>query len=98
MPSYLFQIELPPFSTELLATIPMHRQHIEELFSDGALLSYSVAVNRDMIWCVINATNEQVATDQVVAFPLYKFFIDVKCNPLLFHNILPSQLPGIVLN
>lgn len=98
MPAYLFQIELPPFNHELLATIPLHRQYIDQLFSEGRILSYSVSLKRDMIWCVINAEEVQEAMEQVIAFPLYKFFVDVTCNPLLFHNILPATLPGIVLN
>jgi hypothetical protein len=34
----------------------------------------------------------------VAKFPLYKFFTDVACHPLLFHNTLPASLPDISLN
>ena len=98
MPAYLFEIELPTFSDELMAPVPVHRQYIDKLFAEGKILSYSVSLKRDMIWCVVNAEEEQHAMESVITFPLYKFFVDVTCHPLLFHNILPATLPGIVLN
>ncbi len=98
MPAYLFQIELPPFSEELVAVIPMHRLAIDKMFAEGRILSYSVSMNRNMIWCVLNTEDEAQAMEKVLSMPLYSFFIDVTCTPLLFHNTLPSSLPGIVLN
>ncbi len=98
MPAYLFQIELPPFSEALMAAIPSHRAHVDQLFSEGKILSYSVSQKRDTIWCVVSAEEEQEAMEMILAFPLFKFFLDVTCNPLLFHNVMPSALPGIVLN
>ncbi len=98
MSAYFFQIELPEFSTEMLSVIPEHRHYINKLFSEGKILSYSVSLNRDMIWCVINAEDEQVAMEQVLAFPLYPYFTDLTCTALLFHNTLPSSSPGIFLN
>jgi hypothetical protein len=98
MAAYLFQIELPPFSDEIAQLVPDHRNHINKLFSEGLLLSYSVSVHRNMLWCVCNAEEEQQAMELVAGFPLHKFFTDVLCYPLLFHNTLPSSLPGISLN
>lgn len=98
MPAYLFEIELPPVTDEITSLIPSHREHIAELFSQGRLFSYSVSHNRKMIWCVVNAEDEQEAMETVSKFPLYKSFTDVSCHPLLFHNTLPASLPDISLN
>ncbi len=98
MSAYFFQIELPVFTTEMMSIVPAHRHYVNKLFSEGKILSYSVSLNRDMIWCVINSEDEQVAMEQVIAFPLYPYFVDLTCTPLLFHNTLPSSLPGIFLN
>jgi hypothetical protein len=98
MSAYLFQLELADFNDELASVIPVHREHINKLFSDGRILSYSVSVHRNMIWCVINAEEEQEAMEMVLSFPLYHYFTDVSCHPLLFHNTLPATLPGISLN
>jgi len=98
MAAFLFQFELPVFDDKLGAVIPFHREHINKLFSEGRILSYSVSVNRNMVWCVINAEDEQEAMEMVLAFPLYQYFTDVTCHALLFHNTLPATLPGISLN
>lgn len=98
MAAYLFQLELPEFTDDLAAVIPVHRAHINRQFSEGRILSYSVSSHRNMIWCVINAEDEQEAMEMVLHFPLYQYFTEVSCHPLLFHNTLPASLPGISLN
>ena len=98
MPAYLFQLELRELSNEVIAVIPEHRQHINKLFSEGRILSYSVSIKRDIIWCVLNAEDEQEAMEMVAHFPLVRYFTDISCNPLLFHNTLPASMPGIFLN
>ncbi len=98
MSAFFFQLELPGITHEMAEVIPAHREHINKLFAEGRLLSYSVSLNRDYVWCVANAEDEQEAMEVILAFPLYKYFTDVSCTPLLFHNTLPASLPGIFLN
>ncbi|MCD6065136.1 MAG: hypothetical protein K0R82_3047 [Flavipsychrobacter sp.] len=98
MSAYLFEIELSAITEELSNMIPEHREHIAQLFSQGRLFSYSVSQNRKMVWCVINAEDEQEAMEIVAKFPLHKYFTDISCHPLLFHNTLPASLPDISLN
>lgn len=98
MATFFFQIELPPFTMEMMAVIPEHRAHVNTMFTEGKMLSYSVSMNRDMIWCVVNAEDEQHAMEYIISLPLYRSFVDVTCTPLLFHNTLPASLPGIFLN
>ncbi len=98
MSAYLFQFELGEFTEELVATIPAHRQRINTLLIDGKLLSYSVSQSRTLIWCVITADDQQEAMELVLTFPLYRYFTDVLCHPLLFHHAMPMVLPGISLN
>jgi hypothetical protein len=98
MAAYLFQLELSELTDEIAAIVPLHREHINKLFAEGRILSYSVSVHRNLIWCVINAEDEQEAMEMVLAFPLYPYFTEVSCHPLLFHNTLPATLPGISLN
>lgn len=98
MAAFLFQIELPQLTEEIIDTIPQHREYISKLFSEGHILSYSIAATRDHIWCVVNAEDQQEAMDIISGFPLRKFFVDVLCYPLLFHNTLPISLASISLN
>ncbi|MCF8448759.1 MAG: hypothetical protein K9G49_02710 [Taibaiella sp.] len=98
MAAFFFQLELPVINDSIVATIPTHRLYINKLFAEGRILSYSVSANRSMVWCVINAEEEQEALEMVLSFPLYPHFTDVICHPLLFHNTLPTAMPGISLN
>lgn len=96
--AFFFQLELPVITEAMMAIIPAHRAHINKLFAAGSLLSYSVSQSRSYIWCVINTETEQDAFEIVLSFPLYPFYTDVVCHPLLFHNTLPTALPGMSLN
>src|SRR5690606_9685011 len=98
MSAYLFQIELPDFTEEMNNILPQHRAYVNQLFSEGRLLAYSVSASRDTLWCVINAEDEQEAMDIIGNLPLHQHFHDVSCHPLLFHNVLPASLPNISLN
>jgi hypothetical protein len=98
MAGYLFQLELGELTDAVANRIPAHREHINNLFSQGRILSYSVSVTRNLIWCVLNAEDQPEAMEMVLQFPLYEFFTEIICHPLLFHNTLPATLPGISLN
>lgn len=98
MGAFLFQLELPVLTEEIVDTIPAHREHINRLFAEGRILSYSVSQHRSMIWAVINAEDEPEAMEIIVKLPLFKYFTDTICHPLLFHNALPASAPGISLN
>ena len=98
MAAYLFELEISEFTDEIAALVPVHREHINKLFAEGRMLSYSVSIHRNMIWCVVNAEDEQEAMGMILGLPLYKYFSEITCHPLLFHNILPATLPGLSLN
>lgn len=98
MAAYLFQLELSEFNEDVAAIIPLHRAHVNKLFSEGTMLSYSVSIHRNMIWCVVNAEDEPQAMEMILALPLYPYFSEVTCHELLFHNTLPATLPGMSLN
>ncbi len=98
MGAFLFQFELPEFDESLFAMIPVHRALINKLFAEGRILSYSVADNRSMVWCVVSADDEQDAMELVLTFPLYQYFTEVTCHPLMFHNTQPATMPDISLN
>lgn len=98
MPAFLFELELPPFDEALVSRIPEHRERINTLFSEGRILSYSVAEDRSRIWCIVEADGQQDAMKMVTSFPLQEFFVDISYYPLLFHQHQPTSLPGISLN
>src|SRR5688572_29198757 len=98
MTQYLFQIELPPFTEEMTDTIPAHKDFVDKLFTDGVMLSYSVSIQRNMLWCVVAADDEQSAMEVIAALPMHPYFTDIACHPLLIHNMSPASLSDISLN
>jgi hypothetical protein len=98
MAAFLFELELEELDEDMVAVIPSHREQISKLFAEGRLLSYSVSIHRNYIWCVVNAEDEQRAMEVILSFPLFPYFKDVTCHPLLFHNTTPISLPVISLN
>jgi len=98
MPSYLFQLELPLMTDEMMNVIPRQREYINNLFSEGKMFSYSVSNHSNMIWCVVDCDNESAAMEMIYRLPLYPYFTDIACHPLLFHNTQAAPLPGLSLN
>lgn len=98
MAAFMFHLELMPMTANIVKVIPAHRDHINKLFAEGRILSYSVSAQREHIWCVVNAEEETVAMEIAAGFPLSPYFSDVTCVPLMFHNTLPAAMPGISLN
>ncbi len=98
MTAYMFQFELPEMTDEMVARIPQQRTRISELFSEGRLLTYSLAQSRRILWCVVTAEDEQDAMELVATFPIHPYFTDVMCQPLMFHNTIAATLPDISLN
>ncbi len=98
MSAFLFQIELPVLSEDIAELIPAQRKHIDRLMATGQMLSYSVSMSGDHIWCVIDAEEEKEAMELIAGFPLRKYFADVCCHPLLLHNAVPAASFGLSLN
>jgi hypothetical protein len=98
MTAYMFQFELPVMTDEMAARVPEQRTRVAELFSEGRLVSYSLAQSRRLLWCVVMAETEQDALEMVASFPLHPYFTDVMYQPLMFHNTIASSLPDISLN
>lgn len=98
MPAFLFQIELPELTDEIISQVNIHREYVNQLFAESKLLSYSVSESKEHIWCVVNAEDEPEAMHIVSGFPLQRYFRDVTYFPLLIHNNLPVSLASISLN
>jgi hypothetical protein len=98
MSAFLFELELPAMTDDLLSMIPAQRECISALLVDGKVVSYSISQARNMLWCVIDSETEQEATDIILTFPFYPYFMDIVCHPLLFHSNLPVSFPGVSLN
>ena len=98
MNSFLFQIHLSPFTPALVARIPEQRKQVENMLTDGSLVSYSLSEDRSRLWCVVNADSEKSAEEIVGNMVMFQFFNGLECVPLMFHNTIAARLPDISLN
>ncbi len=98
MQAYMITLLLPrELTLEFAATIPMHRAHINRLFEQGRLTSYSVAADRSRVWATMVGVDENEIRAEVEKMPLYRF-AEVSIQPLLFQNVAAARLPVISLN
>jgi muconolactone delta-isomerase len=98
MAVFLAEIDLINSGSEdFLERIPSQRRLVNELMAEGVLVSYAVAADRKKMWCIVEADNEQDATEILETFPLY-LFMETVIHPLLFHNIHAALMGSISLN
>lgn len=98
MNQYMVTFELPvPFSDGFIAGIPAQRRVINELLAEQRMQSYSLAMERDRLWCLMNATNEIEVIQMVNSFPLIDF-MTYEISELMFHNVASMHVPAFSLN
>lgn len=95
--SYMVEFELPEELTEdFLARIPRQRLVVSELLADGVLRSYSLALDRSMIWAVIEAESEFEVLEVISQFPLSEY-MHPHVSELFYHNS-PEVVHAFSLN
>lgn len=102
MKSYMVNIALGDFTEEFMRLIPLQRAQVNILMQSNRLASYAVSMDRQTLWMVINAENEQEIESIVTAMPLHKYMHIEEVRELMFHErALPQQslaLPAFSLN
>lgn len=98
MNQYMVEFELPtPFSKEFISKIPRQRAVINDLLEDGKIQSYALSIDRDKLWCVVNAETELDVYEIIGQFPLIDF-MQAKITELMFNNAIIIQIPTFSLN
>lgn len=98
MSQYMVEFDLPTVMDEGFANrIPAQRTKVEELMERGFLLSYSLSVDRQKLWCVFKADSETEVLESVAEFPLIKYMTPM-ITELMFHNMVAARIPLFSLN
>ena len=83
---YMVEFELPEDMTEdFIRRIPEQRDRINYLLAEGKVKSYSLALDRSLLWVVMVAEDEREVYNLVESFPLSDYLSPV-ISPLAFHN------------
>lgn len=83
---YMVEFELPEDMPEdFIRRIPEQRDRINYLLAEGKIKSYSLALDRSLLWVVMVADDERDVYQNIETFPLIEYLQPI-ISPLAFHN------------
>jgi hypothetical protein len=86
MNQYMIDIDLPEQpDEEFFNMIPLQRDHIDTLLSDGIIASYSLSLDRAKLWVVLMAQDIDEVRQVLNDFPMVRYFV-YSVHELAFHN------------
>ncbi len=94
----MIEFDLPQEMTEeFMLKIPAQRIKVNELMESGTILSYSLSMDRQKLWCVIKAQTEIDVMNIIEEFPLIDY-MEPTISELMFNNIVSLRMPLFSLN
>ncbi len=88
----MVEFSLPEtFTEEFLALIPRQRYVINTMLAEGAVKSYSLALDRSSLWVVMLAESEFGLMEQIARMPLSNYMAP-HISELMFHNAADSVM------
>ena len=98
MSQYMVEFDLPKVMDENFANlIPAQRIKVEEMMESGFLISYSLSIDRQKLWCVVRSESEVEVMESIAEFPLIKYMTPM-ITELMFHNMIAARIPLFSLN
>ena len=98
MNHYMIELKLPNGLTEeFVSLIPEQRTIADKMMARGAILSYSLAVDRSKLWIIMSGPSEEEVLDDLYRLPLTRF-MDVHIQELSFHNAGSVLLSSVSMN
>jgi len=94
----MIEFDLPQEMTEeFLMKIPAQRAKVDELMERGTILSYSLSMDRQKLWCVMKAKTELDVLCIIEEFPLIDY-MEPTISELMFNNVVSVRVPLFSLN
>jgi len=87
---------IEPITHELINLIPEQRDALDELFTTGKLLSYTVSNDRTRLWAVMIAESESELLSYIDNLPMTSY-MDYDYSELMFYNTV-HLMPAMSLN
>ena len=82
----MIEINFPKiFNGELMKLIPDQRVYITRLMKRGIIVNYSLSLDWQKLWVIVNAEDRFDAINIIGAFPMYEY-INYKIHNLMFHG------------
>lgn len=94
---FMVEFELPEvFDEKFMALIPKQRDVVNKLLADRKMKSYSLALDRSVLWAVFVAKSEFDVLEMISEFPLVDYMTPY-ISELMFNNT-ESQVLKFSLN
>lgn len=81
---------------ELLDMLPEQTDAINDLFSSGKLISYSLSQDQSKLWAVFSCDTESELISYIDSLPMSNY-LDYDYKELMFHNMV-YLIPSMSLN
>jgi len=94
---YMVEFDVPqPLTEDLMDMIPDQRASLDDLFTSGKLLSYTVSSDKTKIWAVMIAESESELLSYIDELPMTPY-MDYDYHELMFYNTV-HFMPAMSLN
>ena len=82
---------------EFMTLVPSHRTYINHLLTKGVIETYTVSMETQQSWIVVNANTKLDVEDVLKASPLYKYW-SMEIVELFVYDSQSNRLPAVQLN
>ena len=83
---FMVEFEMPEeFTDDFVQHIPRQRKFINYLLADGKLQSYSLALDRSVLWAIFLADSEFEVMEMIEQMPIAEH-VTPYISELMFHN------------
>ena len=94
---YMVVFNVPyPITDDILDLIPDQKIAIDELFTSGKILSYTLSLDRSKVWAIFMADQESELFSFIDRLPLTSH-MDFNYHEIMFHNTV-HLMPAMSLN
>ena len=94
---YMVVFNVPyPITDDILDLIPDQKIAIDELFTSGKILSYTLSLDRSKVWAIFMADQESELLSFIDRLPLTSY-MDFDYHEIMFHNTV-HLMPAMSLN
>lgn len=98
MAHFMVEMFLPEvIDLEFMKMIPAHRAYVDQLISDGKILTYTVNEERTKGWIIFDAEEAEEVLDIVQQFPINRF-LTFEIHALMIHDGEAFRFPKLHMN
>ncbi|MBK8555738.1 MAG: hypothetical protein IPL65_08195 [Lewinellaceae bacterium] len=84
-------------SEEFIAHVPQQRAAVNQLMSEGKVLSYALSLENSKLWAIFSVASEPELMEQISRLPL-TVYMKVRINELTFYNEAHPFVPAFSFN